>query len=228
MLKINSISPNWVDPWTNSTNIVGFAYAAAPFWYQSLDRVGSSLDVKFWRFWQSFISGRVAWSLSGNFPRLLGVCLESNRDLKILILIELLGIGLEKFQTFPENAWRFKSGRESFVEFWRFHTFWSFRRFDLKTLVGFGSDFVVDPCASSWYQVDLDRFDFGARLKKFEFNCSSCSSSFCNEVWSFDPLEFASKFEECWRFELVFGAKSCEASLSRSALTRGCAYNAWA
>ena len=28
--KINSISPNRVDPWTNSINIVEFAYAAAP------------------------------------------------------------------------------------------------------------------------------------------------------------------------------------------------------
>ena len=118
--KINSISPNRVDPWTNSTNIVGFAYAAAPFGIRAISKLGLGwikLGIEVLKILARFHFWPSAWKLSEIFQSSLGVCFEPDRDLKTLVLIELLGIGLEKFQTFPEFAWRFKSGRDSLVEF---------------------------------------------------------------------------------------------------------------
>ena len=69
-----------MDPWTNSTNIVGFAYAAAPFGIKAISKLGSGwikLGIEVLKIFVKIHCWPSAWKLSGIFSeaawRLLGV-----------------------------------------------------------------------------------------------------------------------------------------------------------
>ena len=74
--KINSISPNRVDPWTNSINIVGFAYAAAPFGIRARSQ-GVCEEFEELKLASSFGIILVKFDF---WPKLLGDILEFYRD----------------------------------------------------------------------------------------------------------------------------------------------------